>query len=108
MSLFTLDAFNNLEQARDALVTDYERQRAQLREGYKAAKRDLLRKPGQARALYALNKQYKIVLRQLKRDKKQKMAAADIWAFEDPECECNLSMAELMDRSRRGQRLPDL
>ncbi|EKC98528.1 hypothetical protein A1Q2_07124 [Trichosporon asahii var. asahii CBS 8904] len=84
MSVFSMNDFKSLEEAREALITDYDRQRAELRQRSMAIKRELLRKTGQAKALRALRKHTKEVTRRLKKDLKEKLAAADLWAFEDP------------------------
>lgn len=106
MSVSTFNDFKSLEEAREALITDYDRQRAELRQRSMAIKRELLRKTGQAKALRALRKHTKEVTRRLKKDLKEKLAAADLWAFEDPNCELPRPTIGLMNRSRRGQRLP--
>lgn len=106
MSVFSFNDFKSLEEAREALITDYDRQRAELRQRSMAIKRELLRKTGQAKALRALRKHTKEVTRRLKKDLKEKLAAADLWAFEDPDCELPRPTIGLMNRSRRGQRLP--
>ncbi|EJT51003.1 hypothetical protein A1Q1_07797 [Trichosporon asahii var. asahii CBS 2479] len=85
MSVFSFNDFKSLEEAREALITDYDRQRAELRQRSMAIKRELLRKTGQAKALRALRKHTKEVTRRLKKDLKEKLAAADLWAFEDPD-----------------------
>lgn len=100
-----MNDFKSLEEAREALITDYDRQRAELRQRSMAIKRELLRKTGQAKALRALRKHTKEVTRRLKKDLKEKLAAADLWAFEDPNCELPPPTIGLTGRSRRGQRL---
>lgn len=88
--MISFASFANLEQATAALVTDYRRQKQELRRVYKNLERELLRgapRPGRVMALGALRRQHRAVRRQLRVEVWEKLAAADLWAFEDPNCE---------------------
>lgn len=82
--------FNTLEDLVQALLADYHRNQVDLDRSYQAIRADLHHfslTPGKVKALRGLNKHYRQIRQRLLADVFAKLAAADLWAFEDPSCE---------------------
>lgn len=89
--------YKSLEQAREAIEWHY---RCQIHQAYRECMalgcHLVLRLPDArlARALRVLHRNYVRIRRQLKVERNEMLAAADIWAFEDPDCEYGRSRSD--------------
>lgn len=82
--------FNTLEDLVQALLADYHRKQVDLDNSYWAIRTDFNHfalTPGKVKAIRSLNKHYRQIRQRPLADVFAKLAAADLWAFEDPSCE---------------------